>query len=238
MSGDWRKIQEWAGVPADGVPGPATAAALVKRLGLSSFNRAAFLSQFVNTSAPAITSDDIARAASRMGVSAKHVEAIRKVESRGMSFDQKGRPVILFEPHIFYKRTQGRHGRTNYSNPTWNRDLYPKGFDGRWEQMADAAEKDAQAALESASWGLFQVMGFHWAALGYASALDFARRMTASEAEHLEALIRYIEKNGLVGALAQCKAGDPDSCRALAKGYNGSAYEANRYHVKIAEALR
>lgn len=34
MSDDWKLIQGWAGVPQDGVPGPATAAAIIARAGL------------------------------------------------------------------------------------------------------------------------------------------------------------------------------------------------------------
>ena len=239
MTADWKRIQEWAGVPADGIPGPATAKAIIAKAGLAepTFDREAFLAQFVNTSASAIVSADIARAATRLNVTPKHVEMVRKVESGGTSFDQKGRPVILFEPHIFHRRTAGRFGRTNFSNPTWDRNLYPKSFDGRWQQLADAAAHDEPTALESASWGLFQIMGFHWQALGYASALDFAQRMTASEGEHLEALVRFIEKNGLAPALRRCVAGNPESCRDFAKSYNGAGYAANNYHIKMAKAL-
>lgn len=35
MSIDWQLIQRWAGVAADGVPGPATAAAIIAKLGLA-----------------------------------------------------------------------------------------------------------------------------------------------------------------------------------------------------------
>ena len=236
MSTDWRKIQTWAGVPADGIPGPQTARALVAKLGLG-FDREAFLARHVNKQSPAITASDIAMAATRLGVSAKHIEMIRAVESSGQSFDNAGRPIILFEPHIFHRRTNGSAGVTSFSYPSWGQKPYPKSYDARWSQMADAAAHDEEAALESASWGLFQIMGFHWQALGYQSARDFAGRMVASEAEHLEAVVRFIEVNGLAPALRACRANDPDSCRTFAKAYNGSGYEKNSYHVKMAKAL-
>ena len=62
--------------------------------------------------------------------------------------------------------------------------------------------------------------------------------MAKSEGEHLEAVVRFIEKNGLAPALRRCKAGVPDSCRDFAKAYNGAGYEKNAYHRKMAEALR
>lgn len=216
-----------AALDALGVPGEGAAA----------FDRQAFLARYVSKSAPAITDADIQAAAQRLGVSPKHVEMIRAVESNGRSFDDKGRPVILFEPHVFHRRTNGSAGTTGFSYPKWGAKPYPGSFDGRWTQMADAAAHDEQAALESASWGLFQIMGFHWQALGYDSVQDFAARMAKSEAEHLEAVVRFIEKNGLAPALRRCKAGVPDSCREFAKGYNGGGYEKNRYHEKMAKAL-
>ena len=167
-----------------------------------------------------------------------HLEMVRKVESGGKSFDDKGRPVILFEPHIFYRQTGGRHGETSFSGKRWDRSKYPKSYDGRWEQMADAAEKDEASAIESASWGLWQIMGFHWKALGYESARAFADSMVESEGNHLDALVRFLKVNGLADELAACRAGDPDSCRPFARAYNGPGYTKNNYHVKMAEALR
>lgn len=238
MSEDWKLIQRWAGVADDGVPGPATARAIVAKAALKpAFDRPAFLTRYINKAAPATTDAQVVDAATRLSVSPAHVRMVRAVESGGRSFDDGGRPVILFEPHVFYRRTQGRFGVTAFSYPQWGQKPYPTSFDGRWTQMADAAEKDEQAALESASWGLFQIMGFHWQDLAYDSVRDFTERMAASEAEHLEAVVRFIEKNGLAPALRRCKAGDADSCRDFAKGYNGAGYEKNQYHVKLAGAL-
>lgn len=39
------------------------------------------------------------------------------------------------------------------------------------------------AALESASWGAFQIMGFHWERLGFASVKDFVAAMSADESQ-------------------------------------------------------
>lgn len=200
--------------------------------------REAFLGRYVNKRANAITPADITVAASTLGVTAAHIRMIRTVESGGKSFDDAGRPVILFEPHIFHRRTGGKFSPSSFSYAAWGGKPYPKSFDGRWAQMADAAEHDETAALESASWGLFQIMGFHWKALGYASVQDFAAAMTESEGNHLDAVVRFIRANGLIGALARCKAGDPASCIDFARGYNGGGFAKNRYHIKMAEALK
>lgn len=49
------------------------------------------------------------------------------------------------------------------------------------------------AALESASWGAFQIMGYHWQRLGYASVQDFVTAMSASESQQFEVFTRFIE---------------------------------------------
>lgn len=201
------------------------------------FDRQTFLARYVNTDAPAVSGEDIDDAAARLNVPLGHIRALMEVESKKRSFDDKGRPIILFEPHVFWRRTSGKYGDTAYSYQKWGKRPYPASFDGRWTQMADAAAKDEAAALESASWGLFQIMGFHWRVLGYPSVQDFAARIAASEQEHLEALVRFIEANGLAPALRRCKAGDPDSCRDFARGYNGESYAAHGYHAKLAAAL-
>lgn len=193
--------------------------------------------RYANTKAAAITDADIALAAEELGVSPAHIRMVRTVESGGKSFDDRGRPVILFEPHIFHRRTDGRWTPSDFSYSAWGARPYPKGFDARWNQLAQAAEKDEAAALESASWGLFQIMGYHWKALGFASVQAFAADMARSEAAHLDAVVRFIRVNGLTAALQQCKAGDPDSCRAFARGYNGGGYARNSYHIKMARAL-
>lgn len=199
------------------------------------------LAQLVNLKAPAISASEITAAANRLDVTFRHVLALRDVESGPAgSFDSKGRPTILYEPHIFSRLTARKFDATHpsISYPTWGKQPYPKTADARWDQMAQAGALDMDAALQSASWGLFQVMGFHWQALGYASPQAFALSMTASEGAQLDAMVRFIKVNGLDDELRACKAGDPDSCRAFAAGYNGRSYEAGRYHIKLAEALK
>ena len=194
--------------------------------------------RYTNTKAAAITPADIQAAADKLGVTPAHIRMVRAVESGGKSFDDKGRPVILYEPHVFHKRTGGEWSPSDFSYAAWGARPYPKGYDGRWAQMEQAAAHNEVAALESASWGLFQIMGYHWRALGYASVQEFAKAMTKSEAGHLDAMVRFIVANGLTGALRKCKTGEPETCRDFARGYNGGGYARNNYHAKLAAALK
>ena len=201
------------------------------------FDRARFLDRFVNRKAPAITREDRERVAKSLGVSLRHIEALEKVESNGRSFDGAGRPVILPEPHIFFRLTEGRFGTTAFSYARWGTRPYPQTFDARWDLLADMAQRDESAALQSASWGLFQVMGFHWKACGYESPEHFASAMAADEDNQLEAMAAFILAEGLDDELRACRAGNPDSCRAFCRGYNGPGYAKNAYHTKFARAL-
>lgn len=200
------------------------------------FDRARFLARFVNLNAPKLTNTDIEAAASALRCSARHIRAILAVESGGASFGPEGRPIILFEPHVFHRRTDGKFSPAAFSYSRWREKPYPKSQQARWDQMADAAARNRDAALESASWGLFQIMGFHWKALGYASAVSFAESMKAGEAAQLHAMVNFIKANALDDEL-RGGGTNADSWRAFARGYNGSGYAANSYHLKLAREM-
>ena len=90
-----------------------------------------------------------------------------------------------------------------------------------------------EAAIESASWGAFQIMGFHWSRLGYASAHAWLEAMRASEGHQLEAFVRFIEADRAIhNALRR------HDWRDFASRYNGPAFEKNDYDTKLAAAHR
>jgi len=201
------------------------------------FSAEAFIERFVNRNAPKLGNCDIELTAASLQVPSRNLRAVIAVESRGQSFSDLGLPMILFEPHIFHRRTDGRWSPSSFSYARWRERPYPRAQIDRWGQMAEAAAHDEQAALESASWGFPQIMGFHWKTLGYASAESFALAMATSEAAQLGALATFIRVNGLADEL---RAGttEAESWRAFARGYNGPAYAENGYHEKLAQAVR
>ncbi|MFX1735394.1 N-acetylmuramidase family protein [Paraburkholderia sp. A1RI_3L] len=180
---------------------------------------------------------DLVRAAATLGVPVACVRAVNEVESRGAGFLADGRPVILFERHVFWKRLQFRG-----IDPAPLAAKYPSivsqtrggylGGAAEYTRLATAEQIDAGAAYESASWGAFQVMAYHWKRLGYAGVDEFVARMESGEAEQLEAFVRYVAADpALVAALKGRK------WAAFAKGYNGEGYAANLYDVKLARAF-
>ncbi|WEI02669.1 N-acetylmuramidase family protein [Acinetobacter johnsonii] len=94
------------------------------------------------------------------------------------------------------------------------------------------AQYHRASALESASWDIGQVMGYHWKTLGYSSLQAFINAMYKDEASQLDAMCRYIQVNGLVNALKN------KDWKAFARGYNGVAFAQNSYDTKLANSYK
>src|SRR5690554_744221 len=186
-----------------------------------------------------LTPDDKKRFAEAYNIEPATVEAVIKVESRGNGFLTDGRPIILFEGHVFWKQLKKSDiDPAKYSQefpqivyPSWTKQHYKAGT-GEYIRLGEAQKIHHEAALSSASWGLFQVMGYHYKSLKYDSIDDFVNRQYESEYEHLEAFGRYIKQFDLVAALQE------KDWRKFAKGYNGPGYEKNNYHLKLEEVYK
>ncbi|MEC9487364.1 MAG: N-acetylmuramidase family protein [Prosthecochloris sp.] len=180
--------------------------------------------------------EDMVHAARDLGVELAAIKAVNEVESAGPGFIVE-EPVILFEGHVFWKELARkgidpalhRHGNEHILYPKWTTSHYSGGR-GEYRRLEAAKKIDEEAALRSASWGIFQVMGFNAEELGYRDVFDFVDSMFRHEREHLKAFCAYIRTHDLVHAL-QVK-----DWRAFAKGYNGPLYEKNRYHTRLARA--
>ncbi|MNJ15696.1 putative peptidoglycan binding domain protein [compost metagenome] len=185
-------------------------------------------------------------AAERLGVELAAIYAVNEVESLGQGFLANGKPKVLFERHVMYNRLtmpldEGdnvadlkRHADELAASHPHLVNPRPGGYiggAGEHQRLAQARMLDANRADESASWGGFQVMGYHWARLGYPSLADFVTRMHRDEAEHFEAFVRFIETDP-----ALHKALKGRKWAQFAKLYNGPAYARNLYDVKLERA--
>ena len=184
-----------------------------------------------------LTDEQIKAAAEAAGVEPAALKAIDEVESRGAGFLPDGPPVILFEGHIFWKQLIARcldprkfaPGHEDILYPTPDKSKYLGGL-AEHLSLQKAVVLNREAALSSASWGRFQVMGFNWKVCGFKSIQDFVNAMYRDEAEHLAACLGYVKGTGLMPALKR-----PD-WPAVASGYNGPGYAANNYDAKLARA--
>ncbi|MFO1080869.1 MAG: N-acetylmuramidase domain-containing protein [Reyranellaceae bacterium] len=176
------------------------------------------------------SANDYRLAAARLGVDVPAVKAVADVESNGVTHWAGGLVPILFEAHHFGRLTGYRFNKTHpdISSMAWSRALY-RGGAAEYDRLAEARALDNDAALQSASWGAFQIMGFHWRALGYDSPTAFVSAMQTASGQ-LDAFVRFIEHDVAIhGALKRHDWSD------FAARYNGSG-QVDYYAAKIAAA--
>lgn len=206
----------------DGIAGPKTLAALAGN------NTGMYLRQ-----------SDIEAAAAELDCEVAALMAVNQVESRGRGFTSSGHPVILFERHIMRRRMLHNGieaDAVGIAEHKWPElvNRKPGGYKGGQTEnyrLKLACEIHEQSALESASWGQFQIMGFHWKNLGYSSVKHFSDSMSLSEAEQLAAFCRFIESEPALHQALKNTDWPAFACR-----YNGKAYKKNRYDEKLAAA--
>lgn len=167
-------------------------------------------------------------AAAKIGCQVASVRAVIDVESRG-GFLADGRPKILFERHYFARLTKNRHNadHPDISNPKWGG---YRGGAAEYDRLARAIRLNRDAALRSASWGAFQIMGDNCKLAGFADVESFVAAMVSGEAAQLGAFVSFVKKTGLDDELIR------RDWAGFARGFNGPAYKANKYDEKLAAA--
>lgn len=175
---------------------------------------------------------DFATAAGQLSCPVAAIKAVCAVEAPRGGFMADGQPRILFERHHFSKLTGGKFDKSHphISNRT------PGGYGGEAAQhvrLSEAAALDREAALKSASWGKFQIMGSNYEACGFGSLQSFINAMYQSEARHLDAFIGFVKANP--GMLKALRAQD---WAEFARRYNGPNYAINKYDTKLDAAFR
>lgn len=183
--------------------------------------------------------DLIIRKAEENELDAASLLAIISVESAGRVFakvDGKFEPLIRFEGHYFYRLlpkvkrniavTKGlahrRAGKIKNSRFQTS----------RWRFLNKCISLDRDAALQSTSWGVGQVMGSHWRWLGYASVDAMISDVRKGVGGQTELMVRFIKKANLARFI------DVQDWAGFARSYNGPAYKQNKYDVKMAKAYK
>lgn len=178
-----------------------------------------------------ITDADWTGAAWLLGCDVPAMKAVGIVESGSVgAFLPTGEPVILFERHLFHRLTGGLYSATHpdISNPD------PGGYGKTSEQhrrLARAAELNRSAALQSASWGAFQVLASNYQRAGYDSVQAFINAMYRSAADHLRAFACFVRSDSRLEIALRMH-----DWPAFARWYNGPSYRQNHYDTKLARA--
>ncbi|MHB8770674.1 MAG: N-acetylmuramidase domain-containing protein [Syntrophales bacterium] len=166
---------------------------------------------------------------STLGVSQPEVWALLTVETRGVGFLPDRRPQILFERHVFHRLTKGKHDTVD-SNISSSLPGGYVGGQGEYPRLEQAMKLDREAALQSASWGIGQVMGFNYKAAGFASVDAMVTDMVRDENAQLLAIANFIKGNNLASALQL------QNWVSFARGYNGKDFKKNEYDTRLAAA--
>lgn len=178
-----------------------------------------------------MTSEGLTAVCDLLGVGEPEIWAVLTVETRGFGYLRDRRPQILFERHIFSRRTGRVHdaAHPDISNRS------PGGYRGgaaEYDRLAKAMALDETAALASASWGLPQVMGFNHQVVGFGSPSAMVAAMVQSEDNQLQALARFIE------AHPKCRNGiQRRDWATFAACYNGPNFRINDYDNRLAAAF-
>lgn len=170
------------------------------------------------------------QAADALGVGLPALWAVMTVETKGCGFLPDRRPQILFERHVFRKRTGGRFDAAAPDLSHRAAGGYGPTGPHQYDRLIRAMALDEPAALESTSWGLGQVMGFNATDAGYAGVREMVEAMCDSEDAQFGAMIGFVKANNLSGYLQRGDWAD------FAFRYNGSDFRKNSYDTKLAKA--
>ncbi|MBN3519142.1 N-acetylmuramidase family protein [Algoriphagus lutimaris] len=186
---------------------------------------------------------DLMQFAQQYGLELSCVKAVNEVESSGRGFLINGMAKILFEGHVFWRQLEARGidpselsniGNQDILYKKWTKKFYLSGT-REYDRLEKAINlgpdpRIKSAALSSASWGSFQIMGYHATKLGYPSVEVFVDEMQIHERNHLEAFGRYLKTYGCLQFLKE------KNWAGFANCYNGSGFAENKYDVKLAAA--
>ncbi len=173
------------------------------------------------------------------GVEPAVILAIQQIESGGNGFLADGRPKILFEGHVFWRQltAAGKNpqnfvrGNEDILYPSWDKTKYQGGAK-EYDRLERAKRIDEIAALKSASWGEFQIMGFNHATVGYPDVKTFVDAMHVPNGASLKAVMEFCKNKNLLRHVQSAN----KNWAKFAEGYNGSGYAQNQYDVKLAAA--
>jgi len=139
--------------------------------------------------------------------------AFIEVETGGLGFSNEGKIIIQFEPAWFRKKAP--------FVPSGNWSLNKVDRQGaEWTAFNEAFKLNANAAMESTSIGLGQIMGFHWKTLGFNSVGAMWDNAKYSIENQITQIIQFIySSQKLKKAIAN------KDWHMIATIYNGAKYK-------------
>lgn len=177
-----------------------------------------------------LTEADLRRAAARLKCDIAAIAAVTEVESPKGPFLPDGRPPILFERHKFHRHTGGRFSKAHPDISNASAGGYGRESE-QWPKLDRAIQLDRQAALKSASWGAFQILGENHKQAGFATVQLFVNAMFKSAPAQIDAFVTFnLNDNRLLTAIRN------RMWATYARIYNGPRYADHKYDVRLAAA--
>lgn len=167
--------------------------------------------------------------ANQNNIDLKLLKAIIAVEAGGDGFNSDGSLKIRFEVHLLIKDYPNLNRWFKIEAPVYLNHYYKfPSYSNLWRKVHTGNQWDEFSALlvaafqiqnkafEYASFGKWQIMGFHFAKLGFTSALEMFTHMSQGDDNDTSVGLRFIKSDwNLISALQQ-----RDLIRFI-KGYNG-----------------
>lgn len=180
-----------------------------------------------------VTKKQIAEIAASISCGYAQFMAFIAVESNGNGFsDQTGRLIIQFEPSYF-KKTYAEWQKSSKARVWLNNKVENQAKE--WLAFNDAFSLNPVAAMQSCSIGLGQVMGYHYARLGFKTVnamWDFAKGWdgtsydkTRGEYNQVVLIALFIKTDSRLLAILQKKILTIEDFDMIAKYYNGWYYK-------------
>ncbi len=153
------------------------------------------------------------------------LKTIIEVESGGIGFaEDTGKVIIQFEPAWFRKKSP-------YTpSGKWSLNGVERQHN-EWIAFNDAFRYNPNAAMESTSIGMMQVMGFHYKLLGFKTVGEMWDYAKVSEANQVDLAIRFIKSNPKLDKAIKNK-----DWPTVAYYYNGSQYKKYNYDHRLLAA--
>jgi hypothetical protein len=170
-----------------------------------------------------LSQEGITIAGDSAGVGSAELWSIISVETSGFGFLPDRRPKILFERHVFTRLTGGRFDNYDPDISARTAGGYGPGGTHQYDRLDVAIQLDASAALESASWGLGQLMGENHHAAGFGDVESMVKAMVTSEDNQVLAMAKFLDSTQMTAPLKA------HNWAALARRYNGPDYAAHNY---------
>ena len=190
-----------------------------------------------------ITEEQFEDAAIELGCDIPAIKAVNKVESSGGGFLPNGDLKILFEPHIFWREliavgispAMVAGNNTDILYPKWKPGTYGK-QSAQNDRLQRAMKINATAALKSASYGAFQILGNNHRKAGYDAVENMVKDYKLGEGNQLLSFVKYLKNTGISKHLIN------HDWVSFARSYNGAVYKgkadtiADDYDIKLAMA--